>query len=102
MSDNIKYDREKLNTAITEVDGMILKLKETGSDFDSVSEILAISKGDEVKKLKECLAAEKRAVILIADFYSKLSQMIVDAAAELDQTETAYGKEHVAGGGEKE
>lgn len=99
MSDNIKYDHEKLNTALTEIDGMILQLTETTAEFDFVGEILSASKGDEVDKLKEQLTVEKSAVLLVADFYSKLRKMISDAAGELDLTETAYGQEHVTSGG---
>ncbi len=99
MSDNIKYDQEKLSTALTEIDGMILQLTETGEEFDSIGELLSVSKGDEVDKLKEQLTVEKSTVLLVADFYSKLSKMIVEAAGELDQTETAYGQEHVVSGG---
>ena len=99
MGDNIKYDQEKLNTALTEIDGMISQLTETTAEFDTIGEILSVSKGDEVDKLKEQLTVEKSAVLLVADFYSKLSKMIADAAGELDQTETAYGQEHVTSGG---
>ena len=99
MNDNIKYDHEKFNTALTEIDEMILQLTETTAEFDSIGEILSVSKGDEVDKLKEQLTVEKSAVLLVADFYSKLSKMISDAAAEMNQTESAYGQEHVTSGG---
>lgn len=99
MSDNIKYDYEKVNTALTEIDGIILQLTETTADFDSIGEILNVSKGNEVDKLKEHLTIEKSAVLLVVDFYSKLSKMISDAADELNQTENAYSKEHITNGG---
>ncbi len=99
MSENIKFDRDKTNTALTEIETMIQQLTETTADFDSIGELLSVSQGDAVEKIKECLTAEKSAVLLVADFYSKLSKMISDAASEVDQTESAYGQEHVTSGG---
>lgn len=99
MSENIKFDRDKTNTALTEIETMIQQLTETAADFDSIGALFSVSKGDAVEKLKECLTVEKSAVMLVADFYSKLSKMITDAAGEVDQTESAYGQEHVTSGG---
>ena len=70
MSENIKVDRDKTNTALTEIETMIQQLTETTAEFDSIGELLSVSKGDAVEKIKECLIAEKSAVLLVADFYS--------------------------------
>lgn len=99
MSENINYNAEKLNTALAEINTMIQQLTESTASFDTIGEILSVSKGDTVEKLKECLTVEKSAVLLVADFYSKLSKMISDAASEMNQTESAYGQEHVTSGG---
>ncbi len=98
MSDDIKYEYGTATSTVSGINQLILQLRASTEKFDTISSLLTVSEGEEVTALKAYFMIEKVAVLKIADFYEALMKMILEAANEMNQTETSYGQEHITGG----
>ncbi len=97
---NIKYEKGMVETKSGEISEYIEQnLAGKAAEYDSIGELLSISKGEVTEALKSELNAEKQAVLELAEFYKKVLEMIKKASNNLEEVETHYGNDHLGGGG---
>lgn len=100
MSNNIKYSKGKVNSGVDLINQKIQQLLiEKSEEYDTIINLLSVSKGMEIDALILHLQVEKATVLNLAAFYLYLLDFIKNVSLDIEDIEGKYSQSHTEIGG---